>query len=787
MKKEKTTKSSNFENLRTTEDKKTKEIYLAVLLRILTGFQGLINKLLPQNTKGREIYNFVIFSTRIFKEKGLRVFIHQVKARNLERYIISSKVPIVETKIIQQNATLSLTKTLQGSFFYPTNNLNRINILTNASQRKNSKIKLQIIDERETVVREVAVKDSEIKDNGYTSFKFKPIEKSANKIFYFTLKSMGESSASILYDETEETKKVTLFYGNETLNGSIGFQVFSDLGIQPEYDLWMLTNKLTSSEIENLKKEIQNFEYRPKISIIMPVYNVDKLWLEKAIDSVRNQLYTNWELCIADDASSKNHIKRILEKYSELDSRIKIRYLSKNLGISGASNEALSLATGEFVGLLDNDDELSVDALYEVAKLLNKKPKTDFIYSDEDKIDMTGHCCKPFFKPDWSPDILFSVNYISHFSVIRKKIVEEAGKFRSGFDGSQDYDLFLRVAEKTNNIEHIPRILYHWRIVPGSTASDANAKDKAHINGINALQSYLERQKIEGVVSSGSNRTSYHIDYTIKEDPLVSIIIHFNDNMPCIKKCIKNIFKNTAETRYEILLLMPNRKEKPQFLNFDPTGKQLDVRILTYDLPLNISAIKNLAAEKANGDYLLFLSSQIEVATKNWLNYLLMNAQRKEIGCVGPKILNLDGIIKQAGIVFGKNWETCNVFSELPENSWTNFGLDTWSRNYLSVGGECLMISKDKFFQAGGFDNTLKNHANDIDLCLRIYQKGYRNLCTQAVSVYHFRVCSRKEKLPNNYLQEILRLHKSCIENGDPFYNPNLSLREDSCKLNIPY
>ena len=786
MEKKKRIISSSFDNFRTIENKRIKEIYLTILLKILTGFQGLVSKLLPRNTKGREIYNFIVFSGRTLNDKGLRLFIHQVRARNLERYIISSKVPIVETEVTQPNSVLYLKEALHGSFFYPINNLNRINILTSVPQRRNFKIKLQITDEKEALVREVVVKGSKIKDNEYTSFKFKPIKESSDKVFNFTLESIGETSASLLYNDREETKEVTLFYGNETLNGSVGFQAFSDLGVQHEYDLWTLINKIDISKIEKTKEEIQTFVYKPKISIIVPVYNVDNIWLEKAIDSVRNQLYTNWELCIANDASTKNHIKSTLSKYSEIDTRIKVKCLRKNIGISGASNEALSLATGEFIGLLDNDDELSVDALYEVVKLLNKKPKTDFIYSDEDKIDKLGHRCKPFFKPDWSPEILFSVNYISHFSVIRKKIIEEAGKFRLGFEGSQDYDLFLRVIEKTNNIEHIPKILYHWRMIPGSTASDVNAKDKTHLNGINALQDYLKRQQIEGLVSDSSNKTNYQINYTVKGDPLVSIIILSNDDGPCIKKCIEGIFENTKETRYEILLLIPNGKEKTQYLNLDPTRKQLNVKILTYDLPLNISAVKNFAVEKTNGDYLLFISSQIEVTTKNWLNYLLMNAQRKEIGCVSPKILSLGGTIKQAGAVLGKDGEICNVFTGLPENGWTNFGLDTWSRNYLTVSGECLMISKDKFFQAGSFDNTLEDHVNDVDLCLRVYQKGYRNLCIATVCVYYFGICSRKRDIVHTNFKSILKSYKTLIENGDPYYNKNLSIKENSCKLNFP-
>lgn len=771
------------------ENNRIKEIYLAVLLQALTKFQDLKGKLLTQNTV-RRVYNFAKFSVKTLKHEGFKPFVRQVKDLTLERYVRSSTVPIVETKIIQPNNALSLTlplsKTLQGSFVFPANNLYKINIFTIIPQRVASlRIKLQIIDEKGMLIRESTVKGSEIKDHGYTSFIFRPINESADKVFYFKLKSIGEPSASILCEKTEETEELTLFYDDEHLNCSIGFQAFSNLGIQPEYDLWVLKNNITAMKKEQYTKESQNFAYKPKISIIMPVYNVDKVWLEKAIDSVRNQLYTNWELCIADDASTKPHVKPTLDKYSKTDSRIKVKFLSKNLGISGASNEAFSLATGEFIGLLDNDDELSIDALYEVVKLLNEKPQTDFIYSDEDKINLDGERWQPFFKSDWSLDTLFSANYICHFAVIRKKIVEDIGKFRSGFEGSQDHDLFLRAVEKTNNIEHIPKILYHWRMIPGSTAINIGAKNYARTSGVRALQDYLKRQQIEGVVYDDYYNTNYRVDYPIKGNPLVSIIILY-DNIYYIKKCIDSIIQNGGETRYEILLLVAEESKKSLISILDPIEKSPNIKILTYDSSLHLSAINNFAAEKSSGDYLLFLSSKIKVATNNWLNYLLMNAQRKEIGCVSPRILNFDGTIKNAGIVFGTKGEKCDVFSGLPENYPTNFGLSTWSRNYLAVSGECLMVNKDTFFQVGGFNKSLDNY-EDIDLCLNVHKNGYRNLSTAAVCVYSYGICLRKEENSHNDLQEILRLYQKCLENGDPYYNPNLSLEESLCKLNFSH
>ncbi len=775
-------RSSEYDNFWMIKNK-IKETYMSFLLQVLTKFRGLISKQLPLNTKRREIYDFAILNVQIFKREGLELFIHQVKNQNFKNYIKSSEIPIFESKIGKSDGGISLVKPLQGEFNFPANNLNKINIFTTISQKVNSKLKLQIVSEKKMVIRESTVKSDEIKNNEYTSFKFKPIKESKDRTFYFRLESVGESAASVPYEKTSEIKELTLFYDGENLNSKIGFQVFSDLGIQYEYDLWMLRNNLPATKKERYREEAQNFAYKPKISIIMPVYNVDEIWLEKAIDSVINQLYTNWELCIADDASTKPHIKSILEKYLKLDFRIKVKYLSNNLNISGASNEALLLATGEFIGLLDNDDELSVDALYEVVKVLNKKPDIDLIYSDEDKIDMKGNRCNPFFKPDWSPDVLFSVNYVCHFAVIRKTIVDEVGRFRIGFEGSQDYDLFLRVAEKTNRIEHIPKILYHWRMIPGSTALNIFSKDKAQINGIKSLQDYLDRKKIDGKAAATINRTNYQVDYEIKGSLLVSIIIHFDDNVH-VKKCIHSIIKNTEESGYEILLMVPKKKEKQLSINFYPAKKHPDIKVLTYDESWTASVINNFAAEKASGDYLLFMNSRIETTNRNWLISLLKNAGREEIGCVCPKILNVDGTIKQAGIILGLNGEKYDVFSGNPENNWTNFGLDTWSRDYLAVSGECLMINKKRFFQAGGFDKN-KDYGNDIDLCLRVYKKGFRNLCIGTVSVYQLGIGSRKDEISLTDVRRILEPYRTFLETGDPYYNPNLSLKENLCKLEL--
>jgi O-antigen biosynthesis protein len=769
--------------------KELNDIYETVSWKIYIKCKRVVNVLFPPNTKRRQTFDIGVLGIQMLNKQGPGEFFHQIKCR-LDKKHRKYSVPAIETDFISSNITnspkvaLPLLETLKGKFTFPTNNLNELKFFTATYKRINSDLELHIINDSMKIIRKSKVKGYEVLDNDYTSFKFKPIKYSGGKIFSFELVSKGDPSAAIWYNDSGDLQELALFYGDKTLNGSIGFQACSNLEIEEEYDLWILKNNLTIPKQEQHKVKIKEFVFKPKISLIMPVYNVDKVWLEKAIDSVRNQLYENWELCIADDASTKEHIKLTLEKYLKEDDRIKIKYLSNNLGISGASNEALSLATGEFIGLLDNDDELSIDALYEVVKLLNKKPKTDLVYSDEDKITMEGKRCNPFFKPDWSPDLLLTVNYICHFTVIRTKLVEEVGRFKIGFEGSQDYDLFLRVIEKTNNIEHIQKILYHWRMIPSSTASNINVKDNAHTNGVKALQNHLIRQNIEGNVANSLNRTNYRIEYVIKENSLVSIIIPFKDKVDYLKRCINSITKYTKETRYEILLVSNNSKEKETFEYLDSLKKHQHIKIIKYDYPFNFAAINNFAAKKSSGSYLLFLNNDTEVITENWLHYLLMNAQRKEIGCVGAKLLYPDGTIQHAGVVLGLTGMAGHVFARLPENQWTNFGLDSWSRNYLAVTAACLMISKDKFNQVRGFDENFTICGNDIDLCLRVYRQGYRNLYIPNVRLYHFESISRGKEIPVGDFQESWKSYKHYLEIGDPFYNPNLTLENTSCNLN---
>jgi GT2 family glycosyltransferase len=549
-----------------------------------------------------------------------------------------------------------------------------------------------------------------------------------------------------------------------------------------EYDAWIDENeKWNRKEIE---REIDKFRYKPKISIITPVYNVKPKWLNKCIQSVLSQFYENWELCLYDDASTKSETKRCLKSWEDSDPRIKITFGKKNQHISGASNEALKMATGEFVALLDNDDELSPDALFENVKVLNEYPETDFIYSDEDKIDIKGDRSNPFFKPNWSPDLFHSVNYICHFSVMRKSIGDEIGWFRKGYEGSQDFDLFLRFIDKTKKILHIPKVLYHWRTLETSTAKDTKSKNYAHRAGHQALADYIHRNNLKAKVADGFGDTNHHLVYDVPEGALVSIIIPFKDKVDYLKKCVESIIEKTFYKNYELILVSNNSEEKETFDYLETLKEEKNVKIFEHNIPFNFSALNNWAVEKALGDYILFLNNDTEVISPVWLEEMLGHAARPEIGAVGAKLLFPDGRIQHSGVILGMGGLADHLFSGQYADE-TYYALANFARNYLAVTAACLMISKDKFLEIGGFDEKFTVCGNDVDLCLKLYEKGYANVYTPRAELYHYESLSRDKNPPQCDIDISFKRYAPYLNWKDPYYNKNLALDAKDARLNI--
>jgi len=554
-----------------------------------------------------------------------------------------------------------------------------------------------------------------------------------------------------------------------------------------EYDLWIRKNEPTVSELNKMRIKSKAFKYRPKISIITPVWNTDEICLRRAVESVLNQVYNNWELCIAEGGSTKSNLKNLLKEYSHKDDRIKIKYLDKNEGIAGNSNQALSLANGEFVAFLDHDDEIAPFALYEVVKILNQNSEIDFIYSDEDKLDEAGNRCDVFFKPDWSPDLILSCMYTCHLGVYRKQVVDKIGGFRLGFEGSQDYDFLLRFIENIDqrNIVHIPKVLYHWRKIPGSIASDPNAKYLINIQAAKkALNDALIRRGIKGIVCDGKWLSSYRIKRDIIGNPKVSIIIPTKDHGSILRNCIESINSKTTYSNYELIVADNNSTESDavDYLNM------LDNIVIRYPEQFNFSKINNISSKYANGEFLLFLNNDIEVITPDWIEAILEHAQRPEVGAVGCKLLYPDNTIQHAGVILGLSPDPSNkvaghVFIKNKNGSPGYFGLADTIRNYSAVTAAAMMIRKDVFEEVGGFDENLAVSYNDVDLCLKIRAKGYLITYTPYAELLHHESMSRGHSL-NKYEVDYMLKKWGNVLNNDPYYNPNLSLRRTNCEVN---
>jgi len=559
-----------------------------------------------------------------------------------------------------------------------------------------------------------------------------------------------------------------------------------------DYDIWMDINQLTKKKIQNIESKIALFQYKPKISIIMPVYNVDKKWLVKAIESVINQLYNNWELCIADDGSTQKHILEVLDAFSKKDKRIKIKYIQNNMGISKASNEALSLAAGEFAGMLDHDDELAMDALYEVVKLLNENKEIDFIYSDEDKITQKEKRKDPFFKPDWSPDMLRSYNYICHFTVLKKTIIDAAGGFRKGYEGAQDYDLFLRCSELTQKIAHIPKILYHWRIIDGSAAQDPGAKKYAFESAKKALADHIQRTGFNGMVQDGLFLSSYRIQYQINHDTDVTILIPTKDKIEILKRCIDSILQKSTYKKYSILVVDNASIEEKTFLYYEELKKHRNISILKYDMPFNFSAINNYAVDRVDSEYIVFLNNDTEVISPGWIESMLEFVQRRDVGAAGGLLYYPDNTVQHGGVILGIGGVAGHAHKYLSKQSFGMMGRLKVPQNFSAVTAACMMVKKTVFQEAGGFDETYSYAFNDVDLCLKIREKGYLIVYTPYTELYHHESISRgcedteeKVKRFNSEIDRFQKKWKDLLAKGDPYYNPNLTLDKEDFSLKL--
>lgn len=503
----------------------------------------------------------------------------------------------------------------------------------------------------------------------------------------------------------------------------INFQEFDVLDWQKNVYNQLKTRKKNLNITEN------QLIYKPFISIIIPVYNPKEKYLREAIESVINQTYPHWELCIADDASTKPYVRTILTKYAQKDNRIKVIFRQENGHISRASNTALEIATGEYIALLDHDDLLAPNALYEVVKLLNEHPEADMIYSDEVLFNDEYIFSPVIAKADWCPDSFLSSMYTCHLGVYKTLLIKEIGGFRVGYEGSQDYDLVLRFTEKTDKIFHIPKLLYYWRKHPESTNSSYQAKPYAYEAGKKALEEALQRRGEKGVVIHDKNiKGSYKIRYEITNYDLVSIVIPTRDLADILERCLASIFNKTTYPNYEIILLDNGSKETETFTVFDKWKKRQPDRFYCYqyDVPFNYSHINNYAVTKAKGKYLLFLNNDTEVITPNWIQAMVEQAQRPSIGAVGAYLKYPDNTMQHTGVIIARGGLAGNDHVYYDK-----------ILNFSAVTGACLMCRREVFAEVGGFDEDIAVAFNDVDLCLKIRERGYYNICLPHVLLYH--------------------------------------------------
>ena len=564
------------------------------------------------------------------------------------------------------------------------------------------------------------------------------------------------------------------FGANEILKGA---RKLDNLGFQYYYRAPVFNDLI--------KKRITEFSYKPKISVVMPVYNVDPKWLRLAIRSLERQWYDNWELCICDDASTNQETLDYLREL-EQNEKIHIYFSKENGNISNASNKALKLASGDYIALMDNDDELTDDAFYEVVKALQLK-NYDFIYSDEDKIEMDGRFVEPHFKPDFNPEMFLSHNYLSHLGVIKKALVDKVDGWREGVEGAQDYDLYLRVLELTQSILHIPKVLYHWRKIPGSTASEFGEKSYAQDAGKISLEDAMERRGTSAIVENGITPGTYRVRNTINGKPLISIIIPFRDRPELLKQCIESLFEFNTYENIEILGVNNNSTCKETLALMAKLKAEYGVRFIDYPGVFNYSAINNFAVSHSNGDYLLFLNNDIEFFEQQWLEALLEQAQKPHVGAVGGKLLYPDNTIQHAGLVLAPKTghAVINVFKGLPSEANGYFARAQCISNFSAVTAALLLIEKSKFQEVSGFnEERLAVAYNDVDLCLKLLKKGYKNVYTPFSQAYHHESASRGldielEKLKRQRSEltafrdlnpEFLSLNKV-----DACYSPNLS------------
>ena len=555
--------------------------------------------------------------------------------------------------------------------------------------------------------------------------------------------------------------------------------------MEPEevpYGPWYENYRMKEPELEKQRKHCWG---RPAtISIVVPAFHTPEQFLRQMIESVQQQTYPYWELCIANGSPEDERMAEVLKEYTGADSRIRVQNLEENLGIAGNSNAALGMARGAFVGLLDHDDLLAPNALFEVAAALDKQKDADMVYTDEDKVttDLSEHF-QPHLKPDFNLDLLRSNNYVCHFTVIRRSVVELTGGFRQEYEGAQDYDFIFRCAEKSRIVLHVPEILYHWRVHQASTADNPTSKMYAYEAGKRAIEDHLARTGTAGEVSLKKDLGFYRVTYPVQKQELISIVIPNKDQKETLERCLNSIYEKSTYRNYEIIIVENNSTEPETFAYYRSIDNKRNTRVVYWENEFNYSAINNFGIANASGDYIICLNNDIEVITPGWMEELLGTCQRDEVGIVGCRLYYPDDTIQHAGIVVGIGGIAGSLFVGMKRGHGGYLHKADLMQDLSAVTAACMMVKREAFIKADGFEEKLAVAFNDVDFCLKVRQAGYLVVYDPYVEMYHDESKTRgtedtKEKV-HRFQQEIEYMRSrwtEILKNGDPCYNRNLSL-----------
>ncbi len=560
----------------------------------------------------------------------------------------------------------------------------------------------------------------------------------------------------------------------------------------PSYQKWIRHHLPDRNELEKQKKT--SFGYRPKLSFVVPLYKTPEKYLRRLTESFQEQTYSNWELCFSDGSGAQSPLTELLKELTAKDNRIKYVSHEESLQISENTNSAIEIATGDFIAFADHDDELTPNALFECVKAINEKPQTLVIYTDEDKMSMDGHkFFQPHFKPDYNPDLLCTVNYICHLFVVSRKVIEKVGGLRSEFDGAQDYDFVLRCVEavKDEEICHIPKILYHWRCHEDSTAENPESKLYAFEAGRRAVQAHYERTGIHAEVFKGEYLGLYRTKFIRDHDPLISIIIPNKDHIDDLKRCMESIEQKSTYKNYEYIIVENNSTDSATFEYYKKLeAENPKVRMVYWDGVFNYSAINNYGASFAKGEYLLLLNNDTEIINPDCLEELLGYCMRKDVGAVGARLYYEDDTIQHAGVVIGFGGIAGHCFVQQKRGTTGYCHRIICAQDYSAVTAACMMVKKSAFDAVGGLSEELAVAFNDIDFCMKLRKAEYLIVYNPYAELYHYESKSRGlEDTPEKvarFNKEIATFEKKwpeILENGDPYYNPNLTLKSQDFSL----